>query len=48
MAPKKTARPAAENISLGPSVREGELVFGTLCESKIPNLGMSLLLSTKS
>lgn len=30
MAPKKTARPAAENISLGPSVREGELVFGEL------------------
>ena len=28
MAPKKTARPAQENISLGPQVREGELVFG--------------------
>lgn len=28
MPPKKAARPAQENISLGPSVREGELVFG--------------------
>jgi hypothetical protein len=29
MAPKqKTVRPAQENISLGPQVREGELVFG--------------------
>ena len=28
MAPKKTVRPAQENISLGPNVREGELVFG--------------------
>jgi small subunit ribosomal protein S14e len=28
MAPKKVARPAQENISLGPQVREGELVFG--------------------
>lgn len=28
MAPKKAARPAQENISLGPQVREGELVFG--------------------
>jgi len=28
MPPKKVARPAQENISLGPSVREGELVFG--------------------
>ncbi|KAK3334041.1 ribosomal protein S11-domain-containing protein [Cercophora scortea] len=28
MAPKKTVRPAAENISLGPQIREGELVFG--------------------
>ncbi|KAK2066836.1 hypothetical protein P8C59_000619 [Phyllachora maydis] len=28
MPPKKTVRPAQENISLGPTVREGELVFG--------------------
>lgn len=29
MPPKKAAaRPAQENISLGPQVREGELVFG--------------------
>lgn len=28
MPPKKTTRPAQENISLGPQVREGELVFG--------------------
>ncbi|KAK5653163.1 hypothetical protein OQA88_9262 [Cercophora sp. LCS_1] len=28
MPPKKVARPAQENISLGPQVREGELVFG--------------------
>ncbi|ELQ38832.1 40S ribosomal protein S14 [Pyricularia oryzae Y34] len=28
MPPKKTQRPAQENISLGPQVREGELVFG--------------------
>lgn len=33
MAPKKTSRPAAENISLGPSVREGELVFGMWLQS---------------
>lgn len=26
--PKRAARPAQENISLGPQVREGELVFG--------------------
>jgi small subunit ribosomal protein S14e len=26
--PKRTARPVQENISLGPQVREGELVFG--------------------
>lgn len=28
MPPKKAARPAQENISLGPQIREGELVFG--------------------
>jgi small subunit ribosomal protein S14e len=28
MPPKKAARPAQENISLGPQVRDGELVFG--------------------
>jgi len=28
MPPKKAARPAQENISLGPQVREGETVFG--------------------
>ncbi|KFY25584.1 hypothetical protein V491_01677 [Pseudogymnoascus sp. VKM F-3775] len=28
MPPKKVARPAQENISLGPQVRDGELVFG--------------------
>ncbi|KAK3374855.1 ribosomal protein S11-domain-containing protein [Podospora didyma] len=28
MPPKKAPRPAQENISLGPQVREGELVFG--------------------
>jgi len=28
MPPKKAARPAQENISLGPQVREGEMVFG--------------------
>merc|ERR1712169_30412 len=28
MPPKKVARPAQENVSLGPQVREGELVFG--------------------
>ncbi|KAK6606874.1 40s ribosomal protein s14 [Botrytis cinerea] len=28
MPPKKAARPAQENINLGPSIREGELVFG--------------------
>ncbi|CAI4219166.1 unnamed protein product [Parascedosporium putredinis] len=28
MPPKKTSKPAQENISLGPQVREGELVFG--------------------
>ncbi|QSZ35844.1 hypothetical protein DSL72_006966 [Monilinia vaccinii-corymbosi] len=28
MPPKKAVRPAQENINLGPSVREGELVFG--------------------
>jgi small subunit ribosomal protein S14e len=28
MPPKKAVRPAQENISLGPQVRDGELVFG--------------------
>lgn len=28
MPPKKAVRPAQENISLGPQIREGELVFG--------------------
>jgi len=28
MPPKKVARAPQENISLGPQVREGELVFG--------------------
>ena len=29
MAPKKKVDRAQENVSLGPQVREGELVFGT-------------------
>jgi small subunit ribosomal protein S14e len=48
MAPKKKVERPQENVSLGPQVREGELVFGVArifasFVSTIPNLQLTIL-----